>query len=288
MSSDLKKIRNTTSVRQSVVHNGTRIVLEPFGEQLVNADVATKFTQQLPGMVEDATNEDSTIYRGPSKPETMWIANMTGNPDCEAQVTVTGWKNKRPEAVEVEHPLLQARTLRWPQEGPQVEYIAKDGVPEAKNMGVTWIVIPPYKRVELPRHLGMWVLNQANVEAAVSRGARRYPVALESRPPSPYEPNMNMSLDEMAIYFELMDPNSTRPPLEKELRTKAKKQRWSDPKLELELSQARDLAWKRLFFRLIDNTKIVPSPAEFQAYFQKVVKYEAKKEAEKESAQVSA
>jgi hypothetical protein len=87
---DLKTLRNTSTVAQSVVFKGQQFTLSPHDEQTYEVDVADKFIEFCSPVVVDVSADTmGSMYAPELIAKTVWLANVTGNPDSPSTVTVT-------------------------------------------------------------------------------------------------------------------------------------------------------------------------------------------------------
>lgn len=196
-------------------------------------------------------------------PQTMWVANMTGNPDAPSVVDAGKMKNRETnlvEVVRVENVNRQPRPIRMEMKGAQGSY--KDG--EGNNQGYialpTIVEIPAYQRRELDIPIAKWMINRDNMAPVHERGA-----LMKSRDHGEFEPNADWTIDELHAYLGYVDPMARKQglcaPDEATLESK-----FTGKKLEAQKRQVKLKAMKRLHFRLADPKYRLPSEQEFQSY----------------------
>ena len=116
----------------------------------------------------------SSVYTPPEKPATVWIANMTGNPDAPQVVAAGKMKNRETglvEEVKVENVNKASRPLRFVMKGAQGYYKDKDGIAQGYNKLPTVIEIPAHQRREVSKPIGQWILTRDALAPAHERGA---------------------------------------------------------------------------------------------------------------------
>lgn len=258
----LKTIRNTSSVAQSIVYKGQHFVLGPSDEQTFEALIADKFVELCAPLVMDTSADFGSTFAPELQNETVWVANMTGNPTAPEEVTVTKYtKNKRWEPIKVINPNKQPRIIKREMKGGHRQHVAKDGGLVQESLPSTMHQVPPYRRVPMAKAIASWFL-QRDGNGDEARGA-----VIESRPPSPFEPDMNWPLAEMRAYLRLIDPLCKLPIGDDELKSKAKKENWSEAEAKEKLRQAKQDCLKLVYFRVVDPRYRLPSRKEFAEFY---------------------
>lgn len=267
----LVTLRNATKQQQSVVlADGKQIVFEPLGkpnsEHMFTEKVAGIVREQLGDVVVDAgIDEIGGVAEPEQEKTTVWLANMTGDPDAPATM-FAGYKRdkytKVREAVTVDNPNLAPRTITREMKGAQKHYVDDQGIPQGySTLGFT-VSIPPYKRVELPQKMARWFLGREGRQAAWARGA-----VIKSRAPWKFEPDINWDLDNLRDYLLMLDPKAEVGKYEFQVR-KVAKEMGEDEAVEVHKSKV--LLMKRIFKRLADPKYTdLPTTEKFEA-FQKV------------------
>lgn len=197
------------------------------------------------------------------KPKTVWVANVTGNPDAPATVKAGKMKNRQTgliEEVTVENVNRQPRTIHMEMIGEQGKYTDKHGNDQGYTKFPKIIEIPPYQRRELEAHVGSWIVRRDNMAPPHERGA-----VIKSRDHVDFEPSVDWSIDELHEYLGYVDPVCQKTglcgPSEAALVKKHK-----GLKLEMEKRRVKLEALKRLHFRLSDPKYRLPTQKEFADY----------------------
>jgi hypothetical protein len=261
----LVRLRNNTGVAQNIVYEGRQIVLGPHEDGDYVKPVADKFLEIRAPLVTVAEEDIGGIYEEGS-PDTVWVANMTGNPDSPDQVKAKLFVNRQWQMIPVDNPNKAARPLVLKCDMGMKEYTAKDGALESLNLGKKVIRIPPYKRRAMPSNEARWWLNRDAISEAHYRGA-----SIKSRAPSAFEPRPDTidswSLDELRAYLKLMDPNAEMGRSEEQVARDAKKRNHrKNEEVLAHVEEEKSLIMKRLFFRLADPRYPVPSRREFEEF----------------------
>jgi hypothetical protein len=249
----LKAIRNNSGVAQSVMYGGKKITIGPNEERSYVAELADHIIGECAGIVVEVTDDFGASYvEDPTN--TIWIANMTGDPDAPNEVTVKEVQNKKWIDVQIPNPRKHARDVKEWAEGPMVEYTAKDGVLEALNMPGKYITIPPYKRIELDAGMGRWFMERVAMSARRTVDRQDLRLACVSRAPGKFEPSMDWPLDEMRAYLTFADAHAKQVPSEAELRKASKPSELDDV-----LDDAKRMTMKRIYFRLVNPKCRLPT-----------------------------
>mgnify|MGYP001619221893 CR=1 FL=1 len=256
-----KVIRNNSGVDQYVVVKGRQVVLPARTEREMDISVAAKFLETCGVLVSEVLEIGGT-YTPKEAALTVWVANMTGDPDAAPEVSAKRTNRGHWEDVKVPNPLKEPRTLSRSMGGAMRENITPSGALEGINEFPSLITIPPYQRREMPSHVARWFLNRDRTGERHQRGA-----AIESRPPSNFEPDMKWPLDEMRSYLRLIDQNAQAGMSEEQVRKSAQRRKNSSKTDEdYEVRLAKETVMKRLFKRLANPAVRLPSRAEFTEF----------------------
>src|SRR3990167_6265009 len=167
---DLKKLRNNTSIAQSVVVKGKQIILNPREEKLFYSEVAQVFIDRCGAAVSVVQAPASVL--APTVQSTMvYLANMTGNPAAPEKVKIKAIKDKRWFDMDVPNPVKQPRDVVLKMQGGQREYTDKDGIEAATNDFPFFVVLPPYTRRKVNKDFANWAIRRDNNCEVTSRGA---------------------------------------------------------------------------------------------------------------------
>jgi len=209
------------------------------------------------------------VYKQDEAPTTMWVANITGNPDAPDVVTAGKRLDKnegRMYDVKVENVNRQPRHIKYEKKGAQGHYVDRYGAPWGFNKLPTIIDLPPFKRRELVRPDAKWVLGPESGKAPYERGA-----IIQSRPRSDFEPDIKWSLDDLRAYLGYVDPAAKRDglcgPAEEDLQKKyTVKKKLQKDSFDMAVANAKKDLIKRLHFRVVDPKYRLPTKQEFELH----------------------
>ena len=253
-------IHNLSSIPQFVVHQGVRHSIRAHEEKLFPHDIAEKFISTCVGKVVKATNDFGTPQKDTSVTKTVWLANVTGDPDSPDTVFIKSYdrNTKSWGEREIHNPVKDPRPIRYKARGTAQVFTASDGALEAKNIPGRMLELGPYKRVEWPANYGTWFIGMAATPMPQVRGLYLSAV-IASRPPSTFEPDMDWPLDEINCYLSLVDLDAPQGPGEKDI--------LSGPDHDVRVHEAKRIAMKRLYFRLVYPMYRLPTRSEFTEAF---------------------
>ena len=258
---ELKTVKNVTGAPQSIVFRGQQFTVGAFGEETFEQDIAGKFIDVCGPAIIDVTEKLGATYAPELVEQTTWVANMTGDPD--APPTVMDRRvgpDKKWTDVAVTNPNAAPRDVGREMKGGHRAYIARDGGLVQLSLPSTHWNIPPFRRRPMPKIAANWFLNR-DAHGGAGRGA-----AIESRPQSDFEPDMSWKLDDMRVYLRLLDPEAPLGYGEDELSKQAAKKKWDVKQAAEELRKAKQLCFKRLYFRLVNPAYRLPTKAEFTEF----------------------
>lgn len=250
-------IKNNTGVPQSIVFKGRQIVLDAHGQGAFDSSIADSFIKNRSPLV-SVMEEEPDIYN--TGTEMVWIANFSGNQDIAETINVKKWAGGKWSYADIPNPLRDPVVVeRWC-DGGMREYTAKDGAPEAHNLGKIRFRIPPFTRRLFPKNLADWSLKRDAISEARGR-------IVKSRAPTNFEPNESWSLDDARGYLRLIDPSATVGPSEIDVRTKAAKDpeavKAGESGLIAYVDEAKRVLLRRIFFRVANPQYHLPSIEEF-------------------------
>ncbi len=257
-SSSLKTIKNVTGAPQSIVMNGQQFTVAAFGEETFDSAIADKFLAICAPALIDSSEQLGATYAPELAQQTIWVANLTGNPDAPDEVNERRvGQDRKWTDVKVKNPNKEPRTLAREMKGGHKAYIAKDGGLVQLSLPSTQWEIPPFRRRPMPAIAADWFLNR-DAHGGGSRGA-----AIKSRPQSEFEPDMSWPLDDMRIYLRFVDADANLGIGEDELSKTAIKKKWDAKVVAEELRKAKQACFKRLYFRLVNPDYRLPTREEF-------------------------
>jgi hypothetical protein len=278
MSAELKTIKNTLAIPQNIIYKGRQFVLGPNDEQTFEAVIANAFLEKCEPIVVEVKTELGAVWAPELQARTMWVANVTGNPDAPATVLDRRYDklSMRFTEVEVPNPNRKARPIARELKGGHKQYTARDGGLVQESLpSKTWVV-PTYRRVPMPEADGEWFLNR-DAMCGPSRGA-----VIRSRPRSDFEPDMTWQYEDMRNYARLVDPTMDIGPddagiaraVKAEVDKLAFDEKWKPKKIEVELRErskealrkAKQELFHRLYFRLVNPDYRLPTRAEYSEF----------------------
>jgi hypothetical protein len=274
----LKTIRNTTGVPQNLIYRGRQFILGPNDEQTFEQAIADAFLEKCAPMVTTVQTELGAAWAPELQKKTIWVANMTGNPDAAPTVKDRRYDrtSMKYQEVDVVNPNLKPHPISREMKGGHKQYTARDGglVQEAVASKI-W-VIPQYRRVPMPEEAAEWFLNRDAMQGP-SRGA-----VIRSRERTAFEPDMSWQYNDMQNYARLVDPSMNVGPSDAELAKTvkaevdllAKEHEWTSRKIENELRErgkealrrAKNELYQRLYFRLVNPDYPLPTRTEYNEF----------------------
>ncbi len=251
----LKKIKNFTSIPQSIVYDGNQVVLDANKEQFFPVAVADEFLAECGNFVREVNI--AQLYKETGKSDMVYLANMTGNPDAVASVKVKDLVSKgKWGMLERDNPLKEARDLHWTMKGAQQEYQGPEGL-EGINTFPTTYQIPRYSRRAFPPNVARWI---------TARDARNEPhyrgQVIESRPVE-WAPDITWDLDDITLFLQLCDPKAVLGPTEAELAERDAE--LGEDEKAIKLHEAKELALQRVHFRISEPKYPLPKKKAFDA-----------------------
>ena len=205
--------------------------------------------------------EEPDVYGGET--EMVWIANFTGNEDLPETISAKQWSGGRWAWANIPNPLRKKKSVERLMDGGMKEYTAKDGAPEAHNLGKIPFRLPAFTRRLYPKHLAAWSLHRdavSDVQGSI----------IKSRAPSSFEPTLSWSLDDMRGYLRLIDPDAKVGPSEHDVRERAAKDpeaaRAGESGLQAYVDEAKKVLDRRIFFRVADPQYHRPTREEFSEF----------------------
>ncbi len=254
-------IRNKSNVVQKAVIDEVEFILQPAGEKdsekLVLKRIGQAFMEQSLGYVE-FVDDDLTGTKASFKLDTdVWLANMTGDPDASPTVPKREMVNRRETTIQVENPYALARPLKWKKPGGQHVFQNEHGEWTGHNLSPTPIELKPYTRMKYPKVVSDFILRRLGNQEAMKRG-----LALKSRAPTEFEPDISWELDDMRLYLRMMDPAAELGQSEYEVKQIHKHNKLAK---EQAILAAKELCLRRCFFRLVNVKYNLPTREQFLA-----------------------
>jgi hypothetical protein len=255
------RIRNNSREFLASVYQGQAVRFEPAGQvgcvRDLLPDVAEKVLRDLgdkvailePGKSADLTPDK---FYGDS----MWLANLTGDPDAPEKVPVGQRENKvTGQMEELLAPNPKASPQHISEHMGQVEkFVSKQGVTFTTTIPTPAVNLAPYERIKVPKAIAKTVLLRDR-----SRGVHAG-LVIEARPPLPNDPSMDWDLEKLNAYFMLIEPTALafgELVTEDSLRAKHPGQ----AAFELALYDAKFKMWSRCYLRAV-NPRYSPPTTE--------------------------
>jgi hypothetical protein len=262
------KLKNLTTSLQQVVVNGVSYELPmtgvPGSVKTFAAEIAEAFINKY-GFKEVAvlsSGEANNFAVHYANKDTVWVANMTGNPTAEKMVR-TNRKNEHGQlmVIEVENPAYLPKTIKRSFDMGQ-RPIDAGSYPAALNLATVEIKIEPYERLELPANIGRWFLGRQRASGPLARLC-----VIKSRAPTQFEPDSSWTIDDLRIYLRAVDRHANIGKREATIRAEVEAKLGKDDAAGIEqaLIDAKDALIKQLFFKVVDPEVRLPTYAEFQA-----------------------
>lgn len=276
---ELKTIKNTLGITQSVVYKGRQFILHPHGEETFDSEIANAFLAKCSPVVAEVKDQSIGETFAPELQEkTIWVANVTGNPDSPEKVKDRRYDKSamRYQEVDIDNPNRKPRPIARELKGGHKQYTARDGgLVQESHPSRTWVV-PTFRRVPMPSEVAEWFINR-DAMTGPGRGA-----VIASRPRSNFEPDLSWSYEDMRNYARLTDPSMNIGPEEtaiaREVKAEvdelAKANEWKPRKIELELRErgkealrrVKSELFQRLYFRLVNPDYPLPSRGEYNEF----------------------
>ena len=271
MSEKYVQVRNLTGNAQQIIHHGTIYKLGAHQEASFPEALAEVIVAQLAPAVERADLFESTVEVDTAKPRTMWLANMTGDPD--AQEFVEG-------AKKFDAKTQSMRADKIPNTGKQAITVSRNMRQKEKMVATKSgmnLFAPPPKKLEIKPYRRKEFL-YAEAQFMLSRERRRLaglgavtPLVVQCDAPREFEPTIKWSLDDLRLYLKLAWPDANEAHLgQSEAQIKSKsKNKSSDAVGKVETAKAE--VFKRILIKVLFNRRVkAPTQAQWDAYKAKV------------------
>lgn len=275
---EVRTVKNVSGVPAVAEMHGLTHELQPGESKIVTLALAEAFQKQCPDQVQTAGQARiGGVAEESGPPKTIWLANMTGNPEVPDRVTVkSGYDRQRSKwfSDEIDHPHKKPRVIYRVMNGGQVIYTdPEDGKDTGMNLGPKVVEIPPYSRKEFDINTARWMLNRDARSGWPTAGA-----IIKSKAPHPDEPDESWELDKLVCYLSMLDRSAKLPPRVPQITKEVKRQLRSMPNpekreraieqtIEQRILDAKSDALKKIFFRVAKPDSRVVTRAEFEDYY---------------------
>lgn len=137
----------------------------------------------------------------PGEPK-IWLANMTGNPAAQKELTVAQQDRKTGLTVYFKkpNPLATATTIKYKMGRGQEPARDMDGKETALNLPPIKVVFPPHHREPVSMTYANWLLMMDDQQEDDCRGR-----LVRCREPQEFEPSLDWSYDDLRLYAQLLD-----------------------------------------------------------------------------------
>lgn len=257
-------LRNLSNQPKTVYVSGKPITLPPYAEDFFDATIGRLFLEEHAPVVERIDLSANTVAENKIAKSTLWLANMSGNEGLPEKVKVRYYdKVQKTEAVrEIDNPLRVVKTVMQTWKGSDELYVDSHGFGQSKSNPSTEVIIPPYRRIEMPIHQAMWLLNRDGNNHPTERN-----MVIESRAPSDFEPNMSWDLDLIRAYYQWLMPLATTKDLGPNL-AKVKKDH-SGGAVEKETQRYKLTLLRKLYFLVVNPAVKLPTKSQLDEFLGK-------------------
>lgn len=247
---NLSQVSQQVFDEDNVIHSLPALARFPFPES-----IADKFLTERGEFVR--IYSPSVIPKQKSVDEPMmWIANVTGDPDAPETVELEDQTRQGPVKRQYNHSCHRERPIEYKMHVDQKVVKDASGLPFALNLPPVKIRLLPMDVVQVPYHVGQFVLGRASSLLAVDEklGA---PVR-EIRRPGDFQPNQTWTIADIWLYMQLMAPDKFTVNREKTICQKVAHNALTtfEKVLKEAPNKANELkkeVWKHAFFTLIDK-----------------------------------
>lgn len=272
----LKTLQNLSRDPQVMSFEGEIVRFEPAGAPGAILDlpeaVADLVIEHLGGLVRElGVDVPIKSYVDVVRPESCWLANMTGDPDAPSTVLVTSVVNKKTGERE---PVYEPNEKKEPRTvvermGVSHEFYTTQSGTGQRAIPQRPVIIAPYQRVEVKVGERDTIVNRDATKQAHQRGR-----VIMSRPPADFEPKQDWTLDELRAWVILCDPlgEMVAGPSEAELRAQCEEANKTEEQTYLILHKAKTAAWQRAILRVLNPKYRLVSKKEFEAYMGRQIK----------------
>lgn len=264
MASEIVTVRNRINQPVSVIFNGKRVVIEAFEEMSMPQLVANKFLEAHPNSVENTLDDAFGASMTPQEtPKTMWLANVTGNPDAPESFKYERFDKVTGKMIDVfeANPNRKPRLLKYAMKGAEVLEKNKDGVTESTYRPGRYFELSPYRLMEVDADVGRWIM-QREMRARTAGGT----ACVIARKLPEFSPNYSWSIEDLRTYLTLLRDCDLRDTKKYGATTAMLTSQFgSKPKeLELRIHDAKRALMKYIYFCQINPSIPLPTREEFE------------------------
>lgn len=251
---ELVTLRNMTSRALPGFVDGAEYTLAPKGEDSFFPDVARELAAQWGNLVVQVAEMDGADADiKPKKPDFIYVANMTGDPDAPPEVEVSGHVTNPTTGLKVArkelNPKASPRSVSALYVPSQSSLRTRHGQSVGFQALKQRVVVPPYKRVRLPYEKAQLILGRDRRRHVNLSG-----LVIEAREPTNWEADPSWDLDDLRCYLRMMDHEVDVGPSEKEV---------GADKRAIEVAKRN--VWKRVFLRMVNRDFPLPTKQNFEA-----------------------
>lgn len=262
---DFVKIKNHGLAVKTVLVNGKQHFIEAGKVATLRPDLANVFITTHPA-------ECKTIQLGGVQRDsqvivenTVWVANMTGDPDCAKEVTTKYFDNqtKRWKETQIRNPIADEAVVSRKMRGGMEEYMDKGGQLMARNLPSTEYSVDPFQRIEFPKGVGEWLLSRDG------RSGKRQSIC-RSRSPSELDNAIHgWEIAKIEALVKFIDPmcRKVANTAKKLAEVYKGKKAPTKPALELKLFEEKEIWIKRAHFRLANPKYDLPTLFGFEQWY---------------------
>lgn len=259
------RVRNQSREYLASIYNGQVVRFEPTGQTGCTRDlppeVAEKVLRDLGDKV-TVIEPGKAVDKTPAKfyGDAMWIANVSGDPDAPAKISVGTKENKVTGTLdEIFEPNMKASPQHvYEVLGQEEKLVNKGGMYFAVTKPVPPVELAPYERIRVPKDIGKTVLLRDR-----GRGFHAG-LVIRAREPSVDDPTLDWDLERLNAYFTLIEPNALafEIPTEAALREKFP----GDSSFQLALHDAKFKMWSRCYLRAVNPQFNPPTKEDIDAF----------------------
>ena len=270
-------LQNTTSRTLTYLIAGRRYELTPQGTEgssmPVSEGVAAQFLDHFKDNVRIISESETTEYNAPVVVKsTVWLANVTGNPDAPREI-VHGYVKQGPEqgkAIMGSNPDVEPHTVsvQCYAGGGQISKPGPDGQYNCVSGRKKLFFIRPFECKEFP-----WTIAEQFLGREANKTIDQPPAIVKARDLRELEmaPSMKMELNELRYLHTLMHPEGLHGPNEQQVRDSIE----DDDDADLAVYKAKYELWKRCFILAVDPNALPIKRKQYEQFVAKQLKQEA-------------
>lgn len=274
-------LQNTTNRTLTYLIQGRRYELTPQGTEgssmPCSESVANQFLEHFKDNVRVISESETTEYTAPAiVKSTVWLANVTGNPDAPKEI-VHGYVKQGPEqgrAIMGPNPDVEPHTVsvQCYAGGGQISTPGPDGQYNCKTGRKKIFFIRPFECKEFP-----WTIAEQFLGREVNKTLDQPPAVVKARDLRELElaPSMKMELNELRYLHMLMNPTGLHGQNEQEIRADLADEDDGD----LAVYKAKYELWKRCFVLAVDPNSAPIKRKQYELFVAKQLKQEAQRDA---------